>query len=54
MIRLSGITPSGEAHLGNYLGAVRRWAREPGPDDLYFVSNLHAMTTPTSRSAYGV
>ncbi|WTU53634.1 tryptophan--tRNA ligase [Streptomyces sp. NBC_00057] len=46
MIRLSGITPSGEAHLGNYLGAVRRWAREPGPDDLYFVSNLHAMTTP--------
>ncbi|MFJ7280603.1 tryptophan--tRNA ligase [Kitasatospora sp. NPDC098663] len=46
MIRLSGITPSGEAHLGNYLGAVRRWAREPGQGDLYFVSNLHAMTTP--------
>ncbi|MGW3661468.1 tryptophan--tRNA ligase [Streptomyces sp. NPDC005151] len=46
MIRLSGITPSGEAHLGNYLGAVRRWAREPGLGDLYFVSNLHAMTTP--------
>jgi tryptophanyl-tRNA synthetase len=24
---------------------VRRWAREGGPDDLYFVSDLHAMTT---------
>ncbi|MEV7231999.1 MULTISPECIES: tryptophan--tRNA ligase [Polymorphospora] len=45
MIRLSGITPSGEMHLGNYLGAVRRWAAESGPEDLYFVSNLHAMTT---------
>ncbi|MCP2169657.1 tryptophan--tRNA ligase [Goodfellowiella coeruleoviolacea] len=46
MIRLSGITPSAEMHLGNYLGAVRRWASESGPDDLYFVSDLHAMTLP--------
>ena len=46
MTRLSGITPSGEMQLGNYLGAVRVWARESGPDDLYFVSDLHAMTTP--------
>jgi tryptophanyl-tRNA synthetase len=43
MTRLSGITPSGHVQLGNYLGAVRRWA-VPG-DDLYFVSDLHAMTT---------
>ena len=46
MIKLSGITPSGHVHLGNYLGAVRRWAVEGGPDDLYFVSDLHGMTTP--------
>jgi len=46
MTRLSAFTPSGPAHLGNYLGAVRRWAREGGPGDLYFVSDLHAMTTP--------
>ena len=44
-MRLSGITPSGHTHLGNYLGAVRRWASDGGPDDLYFVSDLHAMTT---------
>ncbi|WP_026316501.1 tryptophan--tRNA ligase [Actinokineospora enzanensis] len=44
MTRLSGVTPSGHAHLGNYLGAIRRWAREGGPGDLYFVSDLHGMT----------
>jgi tryptophanyl-tRNA synthetase len=46
MTRLSGTTPSGPVHAGNYLGAIRRWAREGGPDDLYFVSDLHGMTTP--------
>ncbi|HEU5472091.1 MAG TPA: tryptophan--tRNA ligase [Actinophytocola sp.] len=45
MTRLSGITPSGHAHVGNYLGAIRRWAREGAQGDLYFVSDLHAMTT---------
>ena len=25
---LSGIQPTGEKHLGNYLGAVRRWVDE--------------------------
>ena len=46
MTRLSGITPSGHGTLGNYLGAIRRWAREGTPADLYFVSDLHAMTSP--------
>jgi tryptophanyl-tRNA synthetase len=46
MTRLSGITPSGPVHVGNYLGAIRRWAHEGDPGDLYFVSDLHAMTTP--------
>jgi tryptophanyl-tRNA synthetase len=45
MTRLSGITPSGPVQLGNYLGAIRRWAANTTPDDLYFVSDLHAMTT---------
>ncbi|TWP48577.1 tryptophan--tRNA ligase [Lentzea tibetensis] len=45
MIRLSAITPSGHVQLGNYLGAVRRWAREGTPDDVYFISDLHAMTS---------
>ncbi|HEV7978505.1 tryptophan--tRNA ligase [Amycolatopsis sp.] len=45
MTRLSGITPSGHIQLGNHLGAIRRWAAEGKPEDLYFVSDLHAMTT---------
>jgi tryptophanyl-tRNA synthetase len=45
MTRLSGITPSGNATLGNYLGAIRRWAREGQAGDLYFVSDLHGMTS---------
>ncbi|HEX3592466.1 MAG TPA: tryptophan--tRNA ligase [Pseudonocardiaceae bacterium] len=45
MTRLSGITPSGHVQLGNYLGAIHRWAAGTTGDDLYFVSDLHAMTT---------
>ncbi|MBP2320795.1 tryptophanyl-tRNA synthetase [Kibdelosporangium banguiense] len=45
MTRLSAATPSGHAHLGNYLGAIRRWAREGTDEDLYFVSDMHGMTT---------
>jgi tryptophanyl-tRNA synthetase len=44
MIRLSAITPSGQVHLGNYLGALRTWAREGTDEDVYFISDLHAMT----------
>ncbi|WP_435159046.1 tryptophan--tRNA ligase [Amycolatopsis sacchari] len=44
-MRFSGITPSGHAQLGNYLGAISHWAAEGGARDLYFVSDLHAMTT---------
>lgn len=54
MTRLSGITPSGHVQLGNYLGAIRRWAHTSGADDLYFISDLHGMTTthnPTTLRA---
>ncbi|QGK68854.1 tryptophan--tRNA ligase [Allosaccharopolyspora coralli] len=44
MPRLSGVTPSGHIHLGNHLGAVARWAAERAPDDLFFISDMHAMT----------
>ncbi|MQA10477.1 MAG: tryptophan--tRNA ligase [Pseudonocardiaceae bacterium] len=50
MTRLSAITPSGHVQLGNYLGAIRQWALHGGPGDLYFVSDLHAMTTPHNPS----
>ena len=29
-IMLSGIQPSGDLHLGNYLGAVKNWGTESG------------------------
>ncbi|GHH61971.1 tryptophan--tRNA ligase [Lentzea cavernae] len=45
MIRLSAITPSGQVHLGNYLGALRTWATEGTDEDVYFISDLHAMTS---------
>jgi tryptophanyl-tRNA synthetase len=43
----SGIQPSGELHLGNYLGAVRNWVRAQDEHDcVYCVVDLHAMTLP--------
>jgi tryptophanyl-tRNA synthetase len=42
----SGIQPSGELHIGNYLGAVQNWARlQEGRDATFFcVVDLHALT----------
>jgi tryptophanyl-tRNA synthetase len=43
----SGIQPTGEMHLGNYVGAVKRWADEQQrADAIYCVVDLHAMTVP--------
>jgi tryptophanyl-tRNA synthetase len=44
-MRFSGITPSGHTQLGNHLGAIARWAADGGARDLYFIADLHAMTT---------
>ncbi len=44
---LSGIQPTGEIHLGNYLGAVRQWVADQHEVDAYFcVVDLHALTVP--------
>lgn len=43
---LSGITPSGSLTLGNYLGALRRFAEgQSACQGFFFVADLHAMTT---------
>jgi tryptophanyl-tRNA synthetase len=43
----SGIQPTGDLHLGNYLGAVRRWVAEQGTnDEVFCVVDLHALTVP--------
>lgn len=41
----SGIQPSGNLHLGNYVGAIRRWvAQQDGRDSLICIVDLHAIT----------
>ncbi len=43
----SGIQPTGDLHLGNYLGAVRRWVHDQhAMDSVFCVVDLHALTIP--------
>ena len=43
----SGIKPSGDLHLGNYLGAIRQWVEtQDQADSLFCVVDLHAITVP--------
>ncbi len=43
---LSGIQPTGDVHLGNYVGAISRWARRQQPDHFFCIVDLHAITMP--------
>ncbi|MBF2034778.1 MAG: tryptophan--tRNA ligase [Leptolyngbyaceae cyanobacterium T60_A2020_046] len=44
---LSGIQPTGNLHLGNYLGAIRNWvALQDEYDSFLFMADLHAVTVP--------
>src|SRR3989475_7560557 len=48
----SGIQPSGELHIGNYLGAVQNWVRLQHQHDCVFsVVDLHAITQPYEPAA---
>lgn len=43
---LTGITPSGTPHLGNYAGAIRpavAASRNPGMESFYFLADYHAL-----------
>ena len=45
---LSGVKPTGDLTLGNYIGAMKRWAtmsRQADVEHFWFVPNLHALTT---------
>ncbi len=48
---LSGIQPTGEVHLGNYIGAFGRWAGEQQPEHFFCIVDLHAMTVPYDPAA---
>ena len=44
-VMLSGIQPSGDLHLGNYLGAVKNWAAIAEQFDCYyFMADMHTIT----------
>jgi tryptophanyl-tRNA synthetase len=44
---LSGVQPTGNLHLGNYLGAIRNWVEIQNEYDNFFcVVDLHAITVP--------
>ena len=48
---LSGMRPTGNLHLGNYLGALDNWVRlQDEYDCFYFVANWHALTTDAQNS----
>ena len=49
---VSGIQPTGNLHLGNYLGAIKQWVvmqdevAAAGGISLFFLADLHALTQP--------
>ena len=47
----SGIQPTGNLHLGNYLGALKKFVdlQEAGWDGIYCVVDLHAITQPVEK-----
>ena len=50
-VMLSGIQPSGDLHLGNYLGAIKNWsARAEEFDCYYFMADLHTITVRQNPS----
>ncbi|BAW97716.1 tryptophanyl-tRNA synthetase [[Synechococcus] sp. NIES-970] len=44
---LSGVQPTGNLHLGNYLGAIQNWVEiQQNYDSFFCVVDLHAITVP--------
>jgi tryptophanyl-tRNA synthetase len=49
---LSGIQPTGNLHLGNYLGAIRHWVEgQDEQENFICVVDLHAITVPQDPAA---
>jgi len=44
---LSGIKPTGQLHLGNYIGALRHFVESQNEYEMFaFIANLHCITVP--------
>jgi tryptophanyl-tRNA synthetase len=51
-IILSGVQPTGNLHLGNYLGAIRNWVpMQTDAKCLFCIVDLHAITVPQDPKA---
>ena len=49
----SGIQPTGDIHIGNYLGALRNWVRlQDEYDTIYCIVDLHALTVPQDPAQF--
>ncbi|MEX2458813.1 MAG: tryptophan--tRNA ligase [Actinomycetota bacterium] len=49
---LSGIKPTGDIHLGNYVGALRQWVADQDEFDCFYsIVDLHAITVPQDPAA---
>src|SRR6187399_1341962 len=47
----SGIQPSGDIHIGNYLGAITQWvASQDDYENVFCIVDLHAITVPQEAS----
>lgn len=43
----SGIQPTNQLHIGNYLGAIKQWKElQPNNECLFWVADLHSLTVP--------
>lgn len=48
----SGIQPSGNLHIGNYLGAIKNWVKlQDQYDSIFCVVDMHAITVPQDPEA---
>ncbi|MBU3934590.1 tryptophan--tRNA ligase [Patescibacteria group bacterium] len=44
---LSGIQPTGDIHIGNYLGAIKQWLLLQEKNEcIFFIADLHSLTVP--------
>src|SRR3989304_7613273 len=49
----SGLQPTGNVHVGNYLGALRNWVRlQDDYDCIYCIVDLHAITGEYDTAAF--
>ncbi|XP_046436104.1 tryptophan--tRNA ligase, mitochondrial isoform X1 [Neodiprion fabricii] len=49
----SGIQPTGDVHLGNYLGAIQKWVelQNSNQDVIYSIVDMHSITLPQDPKA---